>query len=398
MMISKLVSRAAVAAGLLLGMSAAPRVAAADPVELRIATLAPSGSKWMEVLDKAAGDVATKTSNRVTLKYFEGGSQGDERDFVRKIKLGQLDGAAVTSIGLSMIDESIRVLELPMMFDTVDELDYVADKLWPSFQAKFEKKGFKLNDRGEVGWIYFLSKNKIEKIDDIKSQKVWQWGDDALVGAMYKKIGVNGVPLGVPEVDAALTGGRINAAYGSPIAAVALQWYTKVKYMTSMPMRVAIGATVVSLDALKKISDEDQKAVQAIGTASSKKLRKAIRKENENATETMGRKGVTIVTTSPGDGRRVPASSRRPCGRISSARSTRRKSSTWSSSTATSTARSTSKLARRDRRRRRDRGGGRRADLRGAARRGRGGRRAHRLAPAPAPRARGPRDVRRGHR
>jgi hypothetical protein len=82
-----------------------------------------------------------------------GGQQGDERDFVRKIKLGQLDGAAVTAIGLSMIDESIRVLELPMMFATTDEVDYVADKMWPYFQKKFEKKGFKLNDRGEVGLI-----------------------------------------------------------------------------------------------------------------------------------------------------------------------------------------------------------------------------------------------------
>src|SRR3954468_7508062 len=115
----------------------------ADGTELRLATLAPSGSPWMEVLDKAAGEIKDKTAGRVTLKYFEGGQQGDERDFVRKITLGQLDGAAVTAIGLSMIDESIRVLELPRMFDTVEEMDYVADKMWPYFQKKFEKKGFK---------------------------------------------------------------------------------------------------------------------------------------------------------------------------------------------------------------------------------------------------------------
>ena len=83
---------------------------------------------------------------------------------------GQLDGAAVTAIGLSMIDESIRVLELPMMFQNVDEVDYVADKMWPYFQAKFEKKGFKLLDRGEVGWIYFMSKNKMESLNDLRGQ------------------------------------------------------------------------------------------------------------------------------------------------------------------------------------------------------------------------------------
>jgi TRAP-type transport system periplasmic protein len=276
---------------------ATARPARADNVELRIATLAPSGSPWMEVLDKAASEIKDKTSSRVTMKYFEGGQQGDERDFVRKIKLGQLDGAAVTSIGLAMIDESIRVLELPMLFDSPEEVDYVADKMWPYFQAKFAKKGFKLNDRGEVGWIYFLSKNKIESLNDLKGQKLWMWGDDQLVGAMFKKLSLNGVPLGVPEVDAALTSGKIDACYGSPVAAVALQWYSKVKYMTSMPMSFAIGATVVSIDSLKKISADDQKLVEDISKANAKKLRKVIRKANEDAKSTMTRKGITIVQT-----------------------------------------------------------------------------------------------------
>jgi TRAP-type transport system periplasmic protein len=273
------------------------RAAHADNVELRIATLAPSGSPWMEVLDKAASETKDKTGGRITLKYFEGGQQGDERDFVRKINLGQLDGAAVTAVGLSMIDESIRVLELPMMFESAEEFDYVADKLWPYFQKKFEAKGFRLNDRGEVGWIYFLSKGKVEKLADLRGQKLWLWGDDRLVGSVFKKLGLNGVPLGVPEVDAALTSGKIDACYGSPVAAVALQWYSKIKYMTSMPMSFAMGATIISTKAYKKLSAEDAKIVEDISRANAKKLRKTIRKANEDAKGTMSRKGVTIVQT-----------------------------------------------------------------------------------------------------
>jgi TRAP-type C4-dicarboxylate transport system substrate-binding protein len=273
------------------------RPAHADNVELRIATLAPSGSPWMEVLDKANAEIKDKTGGRVTLKYFEGGQQGDEKDFVRKIKLGQLDGAAVTSIGLAMIDESIRVLELPMLFESAEEVDYVADKMWPHFQEKFAKKGFVLQDRGEVGWVYFLSTSKVESIGDLKGMKLWMWGDDALVGAMFKKLGLNGVPLGVPEVDASLTSGKINACYGSPVAAVALQWYSKVKFMTSMPMSFAIGATVVSVDSLKKLSADDQKTVATISNTYAKKLRKTIRKANDDAKSTMTRKGITVVQT-----------------------------------------------------------------------------------------------------
>jgi TRAP-type C4-dicarboxylate transport system substrate-binding protein len=271
--------------------------ARADGTELRIATLAPSGSPWMEVLDKASSEVREKTAGRVAFKYFEGGQQGDERDFVRKIKLGQLDGAAVTAVGLSMIDESIRVLELPMMFQSAEELDYVADKLWPYFQKKFEAKGFILNDRGEVGWIYFLSKAKVEKLADLRGQKLWLWGDDQLVGAVFKKFGLNGVPLGVPEVDGNLTSGKIDACYASPLAAVALQWYTKVKFMTSMPMSFAIGATVVSSAAYKKLSPADAKTIEEISRANAKKLRKTIRRSNEDAKGTMSRKGVSVIAT-----------------------------------------------------------------------------------------------------
>ncbi len=279
---------------------ASVRPAHADGVELRIASLAPENSPWMDVLDKAAGEIKDKTAGRVTLKYFPGGQQGDERDFVKKINLGQLDGAAVTAVGLAMIDESIRVLELPMMFKSVDELDYVADKMWPYFQKKFEKKGFKLNDRGEVGWVYFMSKNKIESLNDLKGQKLWLWGDDRLVTAMFKKLNLNGVPLGVPEVDAGLTTGRIDACYGSPVAAVALQWYTKIKYMTSMPMSFAIGATVISTKSYAKLSPDDVKTVEAIGLSSSRKLRKTIRKANDDSKDTMTRKGVTVVQTPVG--------------------------------------------------------------------------------------------------
>jgi TRAP-type transport system periplasmic protein len=284
-------------AGVALAVMAAARPAAADNVELKFATLAPSGSSWMVTLDKAAAEIKEKTAGRVTLKYFAGGSQGDERDFVRKIQAGQLDGAAVTSIGLSLIEESIRVLELPMMFQSVEEVDFVADKMWPYFQAKFEKKGYRLNDRGEVGWIYFLSKNRVETLADLKGQKLWQWGDDALVGAMFKKLSLNGVPLGVPEVDSSLTSGRLTAAYASPLAAVALQWYTKVKFMTSMPMSFAIGATVISKEAVKKISAEDLKIIDEVTRSYSKKSRKEIRKANEEAKTTMTRKGVTVVPT-----------------------------------------------------------------------------------------------------
>jgi TRAP-type C4-dicarboxylate transport system substrate-binding protein len=282
---------------LVAALVAAPAVASAQNLELRMATLAPPDSSWMKVLDKSTAEIGEKTASRVTVKYYPGGVQGDERDVIRKIRLGQLDGASVTAVGLAMVDESIRVLELPMLFTTIEEMEYVTSKMWPYFQNKFEKKGFKLQDRGEVGWVYFMSKNKVESLADLKSAKIWMWGDDQIVGAIFRKLNVNGVPLGVPEVDAALTAGRINAVYSSPLAAVALQWNTKVKYMTSMPMSYALGATIISTEAYKKISDSDKKLIDKVILKAGAKIRKTVRKDNESAQKQMTRKGVAVVQT-----------------------------------------------------------------------------------------------------
>lgn len=184
--------------------------------EIRVATLAPAGTPWMETLDRAAAEIAEKTENRVTVKYFPGGQMGDERDFVRKIKLGQIDGAAVTAMGLAMIEPSILVLQLPMLFATEDELDYVATKMWPYFQKKFEKHGFRLGERGEVGWIYFFSKNKVRTMADLRAQKLWKLADTDIGGDILDKLKLNAVQLGIAEVDTALTSGKINAVFSSP--------------------------------------------------------------------------------------------------------------------------------------------------------------------------------------
>jgi TRAP-type C4-dicarboxylate transport system substrate-binding protein len=249
----------------------------------------------MVALERAAAEIAEKTEKRVTVKYFPGGQQGDERDFVRKIRLGQLDGAAVTSMGLAMIEPSILVLQLPLLFESEDEVDYVAGKMWPHFQKKFEKQGFRLGERGEVGWIYVLSKNRIQTMADLRAQKLWTTGDSDLTGNILDKLKLRGVPLGVPEVDAALTSGRINVTFSSPLGAIALQWHTKVKYMNSMPLTFAIGATVYSLEAQKKISAADQAEIDALAKRNQKKARKVIRKANEDSKKMLIKKGITVV-------------------------------------------------------------------------------------------------------
>src|SRR5215475_12846988 len=133
--------------------SALPAAAA----EIKVATLAPKGSAWAKILEEGAKQTADKTGGRVQIKYFFSGSQGDERDVVRKMKLGQLDGAALTAVGIGLINPNVRVLELPFLFRSDKELDYVRDKMAGEFEKELEGAGYQLLAWGDVGWVHLFS-------------------------------------------------------------------------------------------------------------------------------------------------------------------------------------------------------------------------------------------------
>ena len=286
---------AAFAAAIVAGAFGGAQLAEAQ--ERRIATLAPPGSTWMQVFTREGQEVETRTEGRVTTRYYPGGVQGDEREVVRKMRRGQLDGAALTSVGLSLIDESIRVLELPRLFESVEELDYVRNKMWPHFQKKFEEKGFILSEPGDVGHVYFYSKRPVRSMQDLTSSRVWMWTDDRLVRAMYQKLGINGVPLGVPDVLPALQTGRIDAAYGSPLSTVALQWHTQLDHSTSMPMSYAIGAGVTRKATWDEMEARDRQVVRRIEQVVRQRLLRVVRNDNRRAFNAMQNSGMTVVDT-----------------------------------------------------------------------------------------------------
>ena len=265
----------------------------------RIATLAPSGSAWMKTLEKGAASIKAKTEGRIQLRYYPDGVQGDENVVVSKVKTGALEGAALTTVGLSQIVPSIRVLELPRLFDSVAEMDYVRRRMWPHFQRKFAKKGYVLGTPGDVGWIQFMSKNKISSLSQLRRQKLWMWGNDKIVSSMYKELGLKGVRMGVPQVLGALASGRLSGCYGSPLVATALQWYSKIKYMSTLRMSYAIGASLIRKDAYDKASPEDQKLQQKLTRSFARKLKRTVRRDNKKSIGQMKRKGVRFVDAPP---------------------------------------------------------------------------------------------------
>jgi TRAP-type C4-dicarboxylate transport system substrate-binding protein len=262
---------------------------------LKIATLAPEGSSWMNLFHAWGKQVEEHSGGKIKVKFYAGGIAGDERDAVRKMRLGQINAAAVTSIGLGLIQPEVRVLELPMLVNTYDEMDYIRGTMDADLRKKFEDKGYVLLAWGDVGPIHIFSNIPLKSKADLAQTKLWAWVDDPLVRTLFQQLGTNGVPLGVPDVLPSLQTGLINACYGSPLSTLALQWYTKVKYMTSMQISQAIGATIMNKKDFDKLSPELQKQLLADSMDLQKKVLKTIREDNTKSLTSLKSSGIQVI-------------------------------------------------------------------------------------------------------
>jgi TRAP-type transport system periplasmic protein len=264
-------------------------------VDIRFATLAPKGSAWAKVMDKHAAAIEKRTAGRVKVKYFYSGQQGDERDVIRKMKLGQLDGAALTSIGLGMIDGNLRVADLPLLYDNEKMVDDVRAKLAGQLDGIFRKDGYVFLGWGDVGWAYFYTNVPIKTLDDLRKTKMWVWTDDPTMIALFKRLKVPAVQLNVPDVFPQLQTGLIDGCYGSPLVAVAFQWFSKVKYASTPPFAYTVGVVIVRAEVFDKLSAEDQAIVREEGKAMGDELVKSTRRDNERTRKVMEKGGIQFL-------------------------------------------------------------------------------------------------------
>ncbi len=281
------------AAALLLTLAAAPSVRA-DPVILKMATLAPEGSSWMKLFHEWANAIEKRTEGRVKWKLYSGGVHGDERDMLRKIRLGQLHGAAITTIGLAAIDPDVRTLEASRNYQ---ELDYGRSQLDGLLRKQFADKGYVLIGWGDVGTVHIFSNRPIRTLSDLQQTKMWRWTDDAISGKLLEALGVHGVPLGVPDVLPALSVGSVDAFFASPLSAMALQWSTKASHISSMIVAQATGATVLSNAAWEKVSPADREIILAESKSMETRLIAQVRADNDSALAKMKANGLVVDET-----------------------------------------------------------------------------------------------------
>jgi TRAP-type transport system periplasmic protein len=264
----------------------------AEPVIIKFATLAPEGTPWMNTMEEMNREVQEKSGGQVAFRFYAGGVAGDERDVLRKIRINQLHGGAFSGFGLGEVLPEIRVLELPMLFRDGQEADHVATALFEHFVAAFTQKNFVLLALNDAGSVYVFSKDAIRTKADMVRSKIWTWQGDPLPQAIFKAYGVVPVPLSLPNVLPSLQSGLIDACYGTPLTVLALQWFTKVKYRTSLAITNVMGAMVLSDALWQQLSAEQQTLV-----------REAVRKYNAKTVTNMRQyetKALTLLQTTAG--------------------------------------------------------------------------------------------------
>jgi len=275
-----------------------PSSRAEEAITFRIASLAPAGSSWMKVLNAWKKTLESETDGRLKLRFYPGGAQGDERDFVRKMRVGQLDGGVVTMTGMSMLVRPMVILVLPNFLDTYEKLDRVRTKMAGEFEKLFDDEGFTMLAWGDAGKTRLFSQRPIEKPSDIKSMRPWMWKDDLVFIEFYDVIGANGVRLGVNEVYPGLQTKMVDVVTSSALTAVALQWYTRVKYMTSHNSSIIAGGMVMRKEKVDALPPDLKETFLRTCERVEVLLNKTIRRDDQKAYDVVLTKGITATDTS----------------------------------------------------------------------------------------------------
>src|SRR5210317_1907385 len=231
---------------------------------LKIATVTPEGSQWMKDMRASAKEIKERTEGRVQIKYYGGGVMGNDQKVLSRIRIGALQGGAFTPTALAAQYSNLNLYGLPMVFDSEEEATYARSRLDAKLSAGLEEAGFVNFGFAAGGFAILMSNTPVDSLDDLRGKKVWiPEGDDISRRAM-EAMSLSPVTLPLTDVLTGLQTGLIDIVAMSPIGALVLQWHTKVKYITELPLVYTLGFMAVDKRAFNKIDEADQAIVREV--------------------------------------------------------------------------------------------------------------------------------------
>jgi TRAP-type C4-dicarboxylate transport system substrate-binding protein len=279
----------------LIALAAAAIPMAAQQVTIKMGTLAPEGSPWYDVLMRTRERWRDVSGGRVKLVLYPGGALGDEPDLVNKMRINQIQAVALSGAGMQDIDKGVACLQIPMMFDSYQELDYVRDRIAPRLEKIIEARGFLVLNWGDAGWVYFFTKTSAVHPDELRRLKLFTWAgyNDEL--ELWKANGFRPVPLAATDILTGLQTGLIDAVPTTPLYALWNQSFALTRYMSDMKWAPLVGATLVRKSTWDQVPAEYRDAMLKIARDAGQDLREGIRRMGDDSIAAMQKRRLTVV-------------------------------------------------------------------------------------------------------
>ncbi len=267
----------------------------AQEYTIKFATVAPDGSTWMNIMREYDAAVRKESGGRIGFRIYPGQVMGDESAVLRKIRVGQLQAGGFTGVGMGAVAPMVRILDTPFLVRSAKETDYLTSTFGKEFEKAFEDGGYVLLGWAEVGFVHVFTKKKISKPEDLGSLKMWTWEGDPVAAAAFSALDMNPIPLSITDVYSSLQTGLIDAFYTPPLAALALQWFTQVKYVVAAPLANSAGAVLISKRYFDSLPQDLQEIVLRNGRKYMAELTTLSRQDNAKALTTLLKQGIEEI-------------------------------------------------------------------------------------------------------
>ncbi|MBI9089701.1 MAG: TRAP transporter substrate-binding protein DctP [Desulfobacterium sp.] len=261
----------------------------------KIATLAPSGSFEMTQMQAAAKEITAVTEGRVRFKFFPGGVMGNDQGVLRKIRINQLQGGALSLGSLSSYYPDSQVYSLPFVFSSFEEVDYVRQRMDQILMKGYEKAGFVVFGLAEGGFARIMSSHPVATVADLQKQKVWIPENNAAALEAVKAYGVSPITLSLADVRTGLQTGLLDTVAIPPAYAILLHWHTQIRYITQIPLIYTNGLLAIAKRAFDKLDAEDRAVVRSKMGQAFNRIDKHSRQQNVEAMEVLKEMGLKLV-------------------------------------------------------------------------------------------------------
>ncbi len=268
-------------------------------ITIKLGTLAPEGSVWHDALLEVRQKWLAITDGEVELRIYAGGVLGGEDEMVRKLQRRSLDAVGISGGGLPHLDDSVDVLNIPLLFESYEELDYVRDRIAPELERRLEKRGFKVLNWSDGGWAYFFAKSPVRTPDDLRELRLWISSGAPEAEKLFKDFGLRVVPLPVTDMLTGLQTGLVEAIDVPPLFALLDRSYRHAGYMTDLRWAPVNGAVVISNRAWLKIPAQYHDALLTAIRAVARVVQAKIRQAGKQSIAEMQARGLKVVSLDP---------------------------------------------------------------------------------------------------